>query len=66
VYFSFSSSEGFAIDRLYFASSTEDERFKLQLLLTIVVGPHSFEDLQTIDGVMFGTFKDVCNAMDLL
>jgi hypothetical protein len=55
----------FAIGRLYFASPAENEHFYLQLLLIVVVGSCLIEDLQTVDGVMYGTFKDACNAMDL-
>jgi hypothetical protein len=40
--------------------------FICKLLLTVVARPHSFEDLRTVDGVIYGTFKDACNAMGLL
>ncbi|KAG0580812.1 hypothetical protein KC19_4G201500 [Ceratodon purpureus] len=57
---------GFAIGRLYFARPAEGERFYLRLLLTTIAGPRSFEDLQTVNGVVHGTFKDACNALGLL
>jgi hypothetical protein len=57
---------GFAMDRLYYTSPAEGECFHLRLLLTVVAGPHSFEDLLTMDKMIYGTFKDACNTMDLL
>jgi hypothetical protein len=51
---------------LSFASPAEGQRFYLGILLIVVVGLHSFEDLQIVDGMIYGTFKDACNAMDFL
>ena len=51
---------------MYFARPTKGERFYLRLLLTTIARPCSFEDLRTVNGVVYGTFKDTCNALGLL
>jgi len=36
------------------------------MLLNVVKGATSYEDLRTISGVLYPTFKDACQAMGLL
>ena len=57
---------GYSIGRMYFVSLNSSERFYLQLLLIIVKGPTSFEDLWTVDGVIYESFKAACVARKLL
>jgi hypothetical protein len=45
------------IGRMYFAHLSAGERFYLRLLLTIVKGLESWEDLRTVDGQVHLTFK---------
>ena len=47
-------------------SSTEEERYFLHMLLTIICSPKSFTDLCTVNGMTFGTFKKACVALELL
>ena len=42
------------------------EKYYLRMLLTIVPGPQSFEDLRTVDGVVCSTFQAACSARGLL
>ena len=58
--------KGYSIGRMYFASPNSGERFYLRLLLTVVKGPTSFEDLRTVDGVIYESFKAACVAQGLL
>jgi hypothetical protein len=58
--------QGFVISRLYTAHPRAGERFYLRLLLTVVRGPRSFEDLRTINGVTLPTYKDACVQLGLL
>ena len=58
--------KGFAIGRMYFASPSSGERFYLRTLLTVVKGSTSFEDLRTVDGIIYPTFRDTCVARGLL
>ena len=54
------------IGRMYAASPFMGEKYYLRLLLTVVRGPTSFENLRTINGTVYPTFKDACLAMGLL
>lgn len=58
--------KGFAIGRMYFVSPSSGERFYLRTLLTIVEGPTSFEDLCTMDGTLYPTFRNTCIMRGLL
>jgi hypothetical protein len=57
---------GGTIGRIYFVGPSGGERFYLRLLLTVVKGPTSFDDLRTFDGVLYDTFKSACIARGLL
>jgi hypothetical protein len=58
--------KGKAIGRVYFAGPAAGERYYLRMLLYIVRGPTSWEDLQTVNGVVHSTFKAACAARGLL
>jgi hypothetical protein len=57
---------GFALGRLYFTNPIVGERYYLRLLLTIIRGPTSCNDLRTVHGHIYNTFKETCMAMGLL
>ena len=57
---------GSTIRRIYFVGPSSSERFYLWLLLTVVKGPTSFNDLHTFDGMFYDTFKSACIARGLL
>ncbi|PIA58458.1 hypothetical protein AQUCO_00500412v1 [Aquilegia coerulea] len=52
--------------RMYFANPNCGERFYLRLLLTVVPGPISFEELYKVDNVEYKTYKEACIARGLL
>ena len=54
------------IGRMYFVGPSGGERFYLRMLLTVVKGPMSFEDLRTYDGIVHQNFKSACIAHGLL
>ena len=56
----------FSIGRMWSASHFNGEWYYLRLLLTVVDGAISFEDLRRIDGVQYPTFKSACIALRLL
>lgn len=58
--------QGFSLGRIYFVSPTVGEQFYLRLLLTIVKGPRSFNDLKCYNDECFGTFQEACIARGLL
>ena len=45
---------------------TEGEWFYLRMLLMIVKGPKTYEDIHTYNGVVYQTFKEACAARGLL
>jgi hypothetical protein len=57
---------GTAVGRMYAASPFMGERYYLRLLLTVVRGATSFENLKTVEGVVYPTFKGACIALGLL
>jgi hypothetical protein len=57
--------EGVAVRRLYFVNPAMGERYFLQTLLTVVKGATSFEDLRTVNGRVYQTFKVIAIARGL-
>ena len=51
---------------MYFVHPTAGERYYLRMLLNVVYGATSFENLQTVNGQLYGTFKEACAALGLL
>ncbi|KAG1489682.1 hypothetical protein G6F46_013412 [Rhizopus delemar] len=58
--------KGYAVGRMYYCTPTAGERFFLRLLLTVVRGPTSFENLKTVNGVVYSTFRAACQALHLI
>ncbi|XP_074313714.1 uncharacterized protein LOC141648904 [Silene latifolia] len=58
--------KGFAIGRLVYINPSEGERYYLRLLLTNVKGPHSFNDLLSINGALCSSFRDAAYRRGLL
>lgn len=57
---------GSAIGRMYFVPPTAGERFYLRTILTVARGPHSWDDLLTVNNIRYSTFHEVCLARGLL
>ncbi|KAF7807937.1 uncharacterized protein G2W53_040098 [Senna tora] len=55
-----------SIGRLYYVAPGSGELHYLRLLLTFIKGPTCYEDIRTINGVVYPTFKDACYVMGLL
>jgi hypothetical protein len=56
----------FSIGRLHFVPPGSGEMFYLRILLNYVKGPTSFDDIKTVNGVKYPTFKDTCFARRLV
>ncbi|XP_031107327.1 uncharacterized protein LOC116012010 [Ipomoea triloba] len=57
---------GFAIGRIFFVPPGSGEVYYLRCLLNVVRGPTSFEDIKTVQGVVYPTFRDACYARGML
>nr|XP_025648288.1 uncharacterized protein LOC112743284 [Arachis hypogaea] len=54
------------IGRIFFVPPRSGEIYYLRLLLNFVRGPTSYEDIRTIDGILYPTFRDACYAQGIL
>ena len=50
---------------MFFVHPSAGDRFFLRLLLIIVPGPTSFEDLRTHEGIVYPTFRGACGVPGL-
>ncbi|XP_071727902.1 uncharacterized protein [Rutidosis leptorrhynchoides] len=54
------------IGRIVYSNPASGERYYLRMLLNIVKGPQSFEDIRSVNGILHPTFKDACFAYGLI
>ncbi|XP_057248262.1 uncharacterized protein LOC125493694 [Beta vulgaris subsp. vulgaris] len=59
-------SKGVTIGRIYHVSPGSGEKFYLRTLLNFVKGATCYEDIRTVDGLVYPTFKEACYARGLL
>lgn len=57
---------GYSVARVAFCTRKDPERFYLRLLLTVITGATSFEDVLTVDGVVYPTFLDAARQRGLV
>nr|ADB85380.1 putative retrotransposon protein [Phyllostachys edulis] len=57
---------GKKIGRLYFVHPSVGEQYYLRMLLMLVKGAKSYEDIRTFQGILYSTFKEACSARGLL
>ncbi|XP_019197738.1 PREDICTED: uncharacterized protein LOC109191567 [Ipomoea nil] len=57
---------GFAIGRMFYVPPGIGEIFYRRCLLNLVRGPISFEEIHTIDGIQYSSFRDACYARGLI
>ena len=58
--------KGISIGRMYFCGPKSGERFFERLLLLHIKGATSFDSLKTINGILYSTYREACNAKGLL
>ncbi|XP_071740008.1 uncharacterized protein [Rutidosis leptorrhynchoides] len=54
------------IGRIVYSNPASGERYYLRMLLNIVKGPQSFEDIRSVNGILHPTFKDACFEYGLI
>lgn len=52
--------------RISYVHPSSGELFYLRMLLNIVKGPLSYEDIRTVDRILWPTFQQACSALGLL
>ncbi|XP_076953595.1 uncharacterized protein LOC143627716 [Bidens hawaiensis] len=57
---------GFSIGRVHAISPALGEAYFLRILINRVKGPKSFEEIRTVNGQTYNTFRDACYALGLL
>ncbi|KAL8558676.1 hypothetical protein ACOMHN_037769 [Nucella lapillus] len=57
---------GKAIGRMYTISPRQGECYFLRLLLNVVKGPKSYDNLKTVNGEVCATFREACQKQGLL
>ncbi|XP_020272660.1 ATP-dependent DNA helicase RRM3-like [Asparagus officinalis] len=58
--------KGQSVGRIVYAHPSCGERFYLRLLLNVVKGPTSFDDIREFNGTVYQTYNETCAAMRLL
>ncbi|XP_076946232.1 uncharacterized protein LOC143617607 [Bidens hawaiensis] len=58
--------KGFSIGRIYSVSPSLGEAYYLRILLNKVKGPRTFDEIKTVNHVVYPTFRDACYAYGLL
>ncbi|XP_074352870.1 uncharacterized protein LOC141692023 [Apium graveolens] len=58
--------QGLVVGRLHSTYASSGDLFYLRMILTRFKGATSFADLRTVNGQVYSTFKDACNALGLL
>ena len=51
---------------MYFIHPAAGEQYYLRILLNIIRDATSFENLRTIDGILYPSFKEACITLGLL
>jgi hypothetical protein len=57
---------GFSIGRIFYVPPGSGEQYYLRILLNIVKGPRSYEEIKCINGDQYNSFRDACYALGLL
>ncbi|KAL8140205.1 LOW QUALITY PROTEIN: hypothetical protein V2J09_006226 [Rumex salicifolius] len=54
------------IGRIVYYHPSGGEKYYLRMMLNVVKGPTSFEEIRTVDGKLYGTYREACYARGML
>ncbi|PWA60915.1 hypothetical protein CTI12_AA310280 [Artemisia annua] len=57
---------GMAIGRIYYVTPSMGEKYYLRMLLNVVHGCRDWEELRTVDDIVYPTYRETCKAYRLL
>ncbi|PWA91943.1 hypothetical protein CTI12_AA084870 [Artemisia annua] len=57
---------GMAIGRIYYVTPSMGEKYYLRMLLNVVRGCRDWEELRTVDDIVYPTYRETCKAYRLL
>ena len=55
-----------SVGRIYYAHPASGEKYYMRMLLNVVQGCTSFEDIRTVNGVVHTSYKAACEALGFL
>ena len=58
--------KGRSVGRIYYAHPASGEKYYMRMLLNVVKGCTSFEDIRTVNGVVHTSYKAACEALGCL
>ena len=58
--------KGFTLGRLIWISPTLGELYYLRMMLPVCKGPTCYEDIRTMENIVYPTFRDACFALGFL
>ena len=54
------------ISKIMYIHPSSDELYYLRMLLNVMKGARSYDNIKIIDGIVHPTFQSACNVLDLL
>lgn len=59
-------TKGRSVGRIYYAHLASGQKYYMRLLLNVVKGCTSFEDIRKVNGVVYKSYKAACEALGFL